>query len=306
MDVRSFERRDREQLRDLASAHVGAAIPGATLPAATLLDQLERPSGEYVVGPWVTDLATLVVTERDRIVAAAHLRRYARDGQVGEDYRNAGEIVWLLCWPDHLKAGRAVRDAGLVQLSRWGVSRWFGDGSLPAPGVYGVSDSWPHIQELYREAGFDASGGQVEIVYSGALASFPDVGDLPLTGLAVRRRLGPIGTAFDAVLDSEVVGSFEVDVDLTRGGANLAFAGWADECNHWVREDLRGCGIGSWLMAHGGAWLRLGRVERFLSYAIEDDQIDRCTAFYGRSGLHPCNRTVRGWQREPDLKTDPG
>ena len=64
------------------------------------------------------------------------------------------------------------------------------------------------------------------------------------------------------MLDGEVVGTYEVDDDLTRGGANLAFAGWADECNHWVRADLRGRGIGTWLMAytvdgeHTEAWTR--------------------------------------------------
>ena len=80
---------------------------------------------------------------------------------------------------------------------------------------------------------------------------------------AVRRPdaaagLGPLGTAFIAVLGGEIVGSFEVDTDLTRGGTNLALRGWADECNHWVREDLRSRGIGTWLVSHGAAWMRLG------------------------------------------------
>jgi GNAT superfamily N-acetyltransferase len=84
---------------------------------------------------------------------------------------------------------------------------------------------------------------------------------------------------------------------LTRGGANLAFAGWADECNHWVRPDLRGRGIGTWLVAHAGAWLRLGGRSRMMAYAIENEQTEACAHYYSRYGLNPINRTTRGWQR---------
>ena len=80
IEVRPFTRGDREQLARLVNAHVAAAMPGASVPTATLLNDLERPIGEYVVGPWVTDMATLVVVEGDRIVAGAHLRRYGGGG----------------------------------------------------------------------------------------------------------------------------------------------------------------------------------------------------------------------------------
>lgn len=191
MEVRPFARRDREQLRELATAHAGTATPGASIPAATILNQLEHPLGEYVIGPWVTDLVTFVAVERDRIVGAAHLRRYADDERVSDSYRDVGEIVWLLSWPDHLDAGRAVRDRALDHLAHWGVRLWYGDGSLPAPGVYGVSDSWPHVQLVYEEAGFDADEGQVEIVYAGMLCHFPEAGPPPLPELHLRRQLGP-------------------------------------------------------------------------------------------------------------------
>jgi GNAT superfamily N-acetyltransferase len=151
-----------------------------------------------------------------------------------------------------------------------------------------------------EEAGFDADDGQVEIVYAGTLDGFPDaVGEPPRPGLTVRRQVGPLGTAFDAVLDGERVGTYEVDQDLTRGGTKLAFAGWADECNHWVRQDLRGQGIGTWLVAHAAQWLRLGGTTRVMAYAIEGEDSDRCTAYYARYGLVPINRTVRGWFRRP-------
>lgn len=93
--------------------------------------------------------------------------------------------------------------------------------------------------------------------------------------------------------------TYEVDDDLTRGGANLAFAGWADESNHWVRGDLRGRGIGTWLVAHTGDWLRLGGTTRLMTYAIEDDHTPAWIRYYSRYGLAPINRTTRAWQREP-------
>lgn len=297
MEIRPFARRDREQLTRLASAHFAAAIPGGSIPASIMLSQLEHPVGEYVIGPWVTDLATLVAVERGRVVAAAHLRRYADDELASESYRNTGEIVWLLCWPEHVDAGREVRDAALEHLNAWRVRTWCADGSLPAPGAYGVSDAWPHVQLLFEEAGFDHRDGQVEIMYAGTLDAIAAPNDPPLPELIVRRQLGPLGTAFNAVLDGDIVGTFEVDDDLTRGGTNVEFAGWADECNHWVREDLRGQGIGTWLVAHAAAWLRLGGTTRLLAYAIEDEHIDRCTGYYARYGLRPVNRTVRGWRR---------
>ncbi len=118
IEVRPFARGDREQLCRLVNAHVAAAVPGGSVPAATLLSDLERPIGEDIVGPWITDMATLVAVERERIVAAAHLRRYSGREQVSRSYRDAGEIVWLLCWPDHPGTGRAVLETCLDRLAR--------------------------------------------------------------------------------------------------------------------------------------------------------------------------------------------
>jgi GNAT superfamily N-acetyltransferase len=305
-EVRPFARRDREQLTRLASAHVAAAMPGASLPAAVLLSQLEQPVGESVIGPWVRELQTLVAVEGDRLIAAAHLRRYLDDEQVSADYRNAGEVVWLLCWPEDLPAGRAVLEAAIEQLRRWNCTRWHGDGSLPAPGVYGVSDAWPHVLDLYQEAGFDphlqdpsASAGQIETVFAGELTGIDPPGPAPIAAVTLRRQLGPLGTAFNAVLDGEIVGTFEVDDDLSRGGTNAAYAGWADECNHWVRDGLRGRGIGTWLVANAAAWLRLGGKTRLMAYVVEDAGIERATAYYARYRMQAVNRTTRGWTRSP-------
>ena len=300
IDVRPFERRDREQLARLVNAHVAAATPGGSIPVATLLGDLERPFGEELVGPWVTELATLVAVKRERLVAAAHLRRFTAGPAASECYRDAGEIRWLLCWPDHVAAGRAVRDRSLAQLSEWGVRIQHADGSLPAPGVYGVPDCWPHVRGLYAEAGFDATDGQRELILAGRLDRVDPPADVPLEGLTLRREVGPtMGVAFNAALENDVVASFEVDDDLTRAGSNLAFSGWAEECNHWVREDLRGRGIGSWLLASGAAWLRLGGRTRLMTYVLDDADADAWLRYYARFGLVAVNRTTRGWRRAP-------
>src|SRR5512132_3147670 len=98
--VRQFRRDDRQQLTDLVNAHVGAVVPGACLSVDTVTSQLQREPGEFIVDPWVTDRRTLVAEQRGRVVAAAHLLRYGAGPEVGDTYRDAGEIRWLLCWPE--------------------------------------------------------------------------------------------------------------------------------------------------------------------------------------------------------------
>lgn len=258
VEVRSFARHDREQLTRLVNAHIATATPGGSIPSATLLSQLEHPLGEHIIGPWVTDLATFVAVQRDRIVGAAHLRRYADDQRASDGYRNTGELVWLLCWPEHLDAGRAVRDAALAHLSRWGVRVYYGDGSLPAPGVYGVSDSWPHVRVLYEEAGFDPSGGQVEIVYAGTIDSLAVPGRPPVRGVTVQRRLGapsaprslPSSTARSSVRTRSTTTSHGVaPIWPSRGGPTSATTGCGRIC------EARGSGAGSSVTPeHGCDW----------------------------------------------------
>lgn len=300
LEVRPFARRDREQLARLVNAHVAVVLPGGYVPPATLLSDLEHPLGEFVIGPWVTDLATFVAIERDRVVAAAHLRRYGADSRVSAGYRNAGEIVWLVYWPNHLDAGRAVMGAATDHLVSWGVRVQYANGTLPCPAVYGVSDAWPHVRALYEEVGFDFGDGQVEVVVAGPTAAIAPPGGPPVAGLTLRREVGTLGATFNALLDGEVVGMFEVDPDLTRGGTNLSAAGWADECNHRVRQDMRRRGIGTWLVRSAAEWLRLGGTTRLLSYAVEDQDLEAWIRYYGRFGLRPVNRSTRGWTRHPE------
>ena len=176
--VRPFRRGDREQLTGLVNAHAQAVVPGVTVPVNTVMSQLERDPGEFIVDPWVAERVTLVAEQRRRVVAAAHLLRYGAEDGVGESYRDAGEINWLLFWPeasywpDSNEAADALIAACVAQLGRWRVTRWYADGSPPCPGVYGVPEQWPHVRALYERAGF-VHDGHTEVVL------LADVDELP-------------------------------------------------------------------------------------------------------------------------------
>lgn len=301
-DIRSFARHDRDQLLSLANHHIACVLPGGSIPASTLLAQMERDTQEYVTDPGVTERRTIIAGKADRLVAAAHLKRYGDQiPPVTASYADAGVIDWLICWPDQIDTGRILLQAALDQLREWRTRIWYADGSLPCLGVYGISDAWPHIQALVTDAGFDDREGQVEVIFAGELSAVEAPGPAPCSDLTVRRVLGNLGTTFQAVVGDRVVGVFEVDDGHTRGGSVMALDGWADEGNHWVCGDLRGRGIGSWLFRHGCAWLRLGGSRRILTYAIEDEDLPARARYYGRHGLVPINRTRRGWRRLPGV-----
>lgn len=307
-EVRPFARHDRDGLTSLVNRHIAAVLPGGAVPVAVLLSQLERDTHEVIVDPWVVDRHTLVAIERDRVVAAAHLKRYGTDSRVSESYHDTGEIAWFVCDPKADDAGRAVLGAAIAHLGRWGVRLWYGDGGLPCLGVYGIPDAWPHVQELLARAGFDDEGGQVEIVFAGDLSAVPPPGPPPVAGLELRRLVGGLGTSFEAFLDGRRVGVFEVED--TYGVGNSQLARWADEGNHRVDPEWRGRGIGTWLLRSGCAWLRLGGKDRLLAYAVErpghdaapleaDYSIERIERYYARHGLLRIARSRRGWKRQP-------
>jgi len=63
VEVRPFHRRDREQLTGLLNAHAAAVVPGMGVSVATVLSQLEREPGEFIVDPWVDERRTLVAEQ---------------------------------------------------------------------------------------------------------------------------------------------------------------------------------------------------------------------------------------------------
>jgi GNAT superfamily N-acetyltransferase len=60
----------------------------------------------------------------------------------------------------------------------------------------------------------------------------------------------------------------------------------------WVEPAYRRRGVGTWLVAQAGAWLRLGEVSRLLDYA--DGGEDGYAAFLATVGFTVLTRTTRG------------
>jgi len=314
VQVRPFRRADREQLTALVNAHIQAVVPGVVVSVNTVLSQLERNPGEFIVDPWVSERATLVAEQRGRVVAAAHLLRYGPGKEVGQAYRGSAEVNWLLFWPranhwlDSEEAAAALMDACLGRLGSWG-GHWHADGVLPAPGVYGMPAQWPHVRKLYQRAGF-VHDGQVEIVLLARVDELPGPSAPPLEGLALERSVGESGTRLSARLGEEVVGFVEVDANLVEGGRLAHLGGWADVGNLHVVEAYRRRGVGTWLVGQAADWLRLARVDRLLAYAWPKEQAQ--LGLLGRVGFRELTRTARGWHHRsgpgasPEAEATPG
>jgi GNAT superfamily N-acetyltransferase len=298
IEVRPFRRDDRDQLTRLVNAHVAAVVPGISVSVSTVLHQLEREPDEFIVDPWVAERATFVAAQRDEIVAAAHVLRYADDERVGPSYRRAGEIRWVVHWPvtplrgDTSAAADGVLAASVAQLERWRVERQYADGALPAPGVYGIPEQWPHVAASLERAGF-RHDGRVEIVLIADVAALR-AEDGRVDGVTFRRTLGVNGTRLSAVVGSEQIGLIEVE-PLQTAERTPRLGGWADVGNLHVDAANRRRGIGRSLVARAAEWLRLGGVDRLLAYADADDRA--CLEFLRRVGFLELTRTRRGWRR---------
>lgn len=299
ISVRPFRRSDRDQLSTLVNAHVEAVLPGVTVSPNAVLSQLEREPGEYVVDPWVRTRETLVAEVDGRLVAAAHLLHYDGGPHVGDAFRGAGELRWLLHWPGQhpsqetamAAAGDAVAAAALERLS--GVrGPVHAGGALPAPGVYGVPDRWPHVDATLRRAGF-VPGTDVECVLVADVAALPAAGAAP-DGWTCRARLGGHAVRQEAVHDGRVGGFVEVAADLTHGGTLSRLAGWADMWELHVEPQHRRRGIGRWLLGTAADRLRLARAERVLACSTPEDDAH---AFLLAHGFTETARTARAWQR---------
>jgi GNAT superfamily N-acetyltransferase len=303
VQVRPFRRADREQLTALVNAHIQAVVPGVSVSVNTVMSQLERDPGEFIVDPWVAERVTLVAEQRRRVVAAAHLLRYGTGPEVRESYRASAEVNWLLFWPeasywaDSAEAASALMGACLTQLRAWKADRWHADGALPAPGVYGVPEQWPHVRALYERTGF-VHDGHTEIVLLAKVGELPGPAEPPLEGLELRRALGINGTRLYGSLGEQLVGYIEVDTNLAQGFRLAHLAGWADVGNLHVEEAFRRRGVATWLFGQAADWLRLARVERLLDYAWPKEEPR--LALLRRLGFGELTRTARGWARSPD------
>ena len=310
-EVRAFRRADRDQLTRLVNHHAAAVVPGASVSVNTVLSQLEREPGEFIVDPWVGERCTLVAEQAGAIVAAALVLRYRDDTDVGESYRNAGEVRWLLFrplapdtnpfWEDGHDAANALMRACLAQFDAWRVTRHHADGTLPHPGIYGVPAQWPHIEHLYQEHSFEHVGS-TEIVLIADLDSIDEPGEPPLPGLGLQRAVGINGVRLTADLDSQLAGFIEVD-HLDPGQRHPRAGALADIGNLHVVGDHRRQGVGSWLVQHAARWLRLGHADRLLAYASPDET--GILGFLARHHFEEITTTRRGWIRNPNVPPAP-
>ncbi len=312
VQVRPFRRSDRDQLTQLVNAHAAAVVPGMSASVNTVLSSLERRPGEFIEDPWASERLTLVAEQAGRVAAAAHLLRYFPDERAGVSARDAGEILWLLFWPqaparnpfwpDATEAAEALMTACAAQFTTWGVSRQYAAGDLPVPGVYGVPDQWPHVAGLYQRAGFSHTG-QTEVVYLARVEDLPDPGGRPLDALAAQRSVGINGVRLSAVLGPEVIGYIEIEV-LDEGERLSRHGGWADVGNLHVVPRYQRRGVGTWLLGQAADWLRLAGVSRLLDYAWLEgtdpggQNYDAYRAFVSAVGFRELTRTARGWTRE--------
>jgi GNAT superfamily N-acetyltransferase len=312
IQVRPFHRRDRDQLTDLVNAHAAAVIPGQGVSVAAMLSHLEREPGEFIVDPWVTERATFVAEQNNRLVAAAHLLRYGDGEDVSGAYRGGGEIRWLLFWPEGpvssnpwwtaaTQAATELIAVCIAQFDRWHVISQSAGGELPVPGVYGVPEQWPHISALYERAGF-VHDGHTEVVYLARVADLPRLPRPPLAGLDVRRTVGLNGTRLSAVLDGEVVGYIEVEI-RAEGERLARRAGWADVANLHVSGQFRRRKVATWLLGQAADWLELAHVDRLLDYCYLEgadaagQTYDDHRAFLAALPFAVLTRTRRGWTR---------
>lgn len=268
VETRPFRRGDREQLTALVNNHVAAVVAGASISVNALMSQLEREPGESIVDPWVVERRTFVAIERDAVVAGAHVLRYGDDERVGPGYRGKTELRWLVARIEACDAAAALVEHAQVDVA---------DGSLPAPFVYGVPSTWPHIRRVYVEAGFQPL--RTEIVLVARVEDLPGPTAEPVArsvGNWTRLSLGDRGFV-------------ELETDFTAGGTLSRFAGWADIGN------LVGDGATKLaLLGHAREWLTLGRVDRLVAYADEDEDL----SLYERCGFRELVRTERGWVRD--------
>lgn len=294
--VRPFRRSDREQVTGLVNAHVSAVVPGMSVSVNTVLSQLEREPGEPVVDPWVVDRVTLVAELRGSVVAAAHLLRYGGTEEVGEHFRDFGEIRWLVharsasFRPGAGESGDVIARACLAQLDRWNVRRKGADGALPAPGVYGVPEQWPHIRELYQRHGF-VNDGRTEVVMLAYVDDLPDPDFEP--ALEIRRSVGINGVRLSAYADDEEIGYVEVETNLAPAGLLSRQDGWADIGNLHADGASDPVWLKRRLLAEAKDWLQLARINRLLHYAWDNEPAE--IALAESAGFRVLTTTRRGW-----------
>ena len=288
-------------LQRLVNWHLSAVFPGWSLPAAHIAAHLVRNPRQPVLDPWIAERRTLCAMEPRGVVAAAHLVRYRATEDVTDDYRGAGEISWALADPRRPAAGDALLREARRCLGEWRVRRAYAGVDLPVPLLCGVPDAWPHVAAMLGRAGFRAEqGGSAQETVRGGWLPRRDLPPAPLDGLRLGRRLGPGGaTRLGAWHGGREVGACDLRTDLSEGGALPALAAWATIEDFEVEDAWRGRGVGTWLLTHAVAWMRLAGCTRVLLAVGVDDEGERAAHLYDRFGWGVLAREDRTWVADP-------
>ena len=287
------------QLHQLVNCHLSGVVPGWGLPASVIARSLRLRRGT-ALDPWVVEQATLCAVDGRRLIGAVHLLRYGGGAEVGEGYRGAAEIAWLLFWPEAHAAAERLLVGAHELLREWEATRVYAcDTSLPVPVVSGVPESWPHVSDALTRAGFAPVPSVEETLYGGELVAAGDPEPPPFPGLTVLRAVESGVHRFRAELDGAEVGGCSWSADLSLGGALPALAGWAELVTLRVGEHWRGRGIGTWMVRQAAARLRSLGVGRVVIAVTAHDDACGLGRFYRRVGWEPLVRLERGWTTAP-------
>ncbi|WP_280236562.1 hypothetical protein [Nocardia cyriacigeorgica] len=294
--IRPFRRDDRDQLTRLANTHIAAVVPGVSISVNTMLSSLERRPEEVIIDPWVIERVTLVAEQDRELVAAAHLLRYDSAAHVTDSHRNAGTVEWLLAWNRQTlgadgtlrtidAATDALMAACLAQFARWRVESRYFSGNLPTFAAYGLSEQWPHLRAILERTGWaQTDESSIELLL---LAEVDQIPRPRSDDLSVRRVMGELGTRFIARRNGEDVGHLEIDTNLAQPERISRPGGWADVCRAaGAPEVLR------WLYGQVADWLRLGGVDRLLTYSEPGDPELELLA---QCGFVELTRSDRSW-----------
>ena len=295
VQIAPLDRSHLPQVLALVNSHLSTAIPGWSLTPDYFWERLKSEPQEYITDPWVVERKSIVGIVRDRVCAAAHLRRYGDDTR----WKGVGDIDWILFWPGEREAGAAVLTECRRQMNAWQVVDEQISGPLPVPVCVGIPDVWPHISGLVEQFGYSANEDIDESVYGGTLNGISALGESPVSDVTIHRDAGKFGTRFVARLDGHDIAHCECIADLTEGGQLPALAGWAELSELETSEAMRNQGVGSWVVQHAVEWLRLARCDRIVLSVARDDEKAGAGRFYKRFGWMPLVRQ-KHWRRQEE------
>ena len=121
----------------------------------------------------------------------------------------------------------------------------------------------------------------------------PDALVLMTAGLA--GLIVPLPTVTVNVTAMPDLGLPWTSVTLTEGGALPALRGWAELTELEIQEQWRNRGLGTWLIQHAVAWMRLAGCDRIVFCVAPDDETRGAGRFYQRCGWEALVREQKAW-----------